>query len=132
MHKNKPHLQKENLHHLLKMLHLLKFHLHKFYLYQNYYFQDKVPDIIDMEENVEMDVALNNYFKDLRQLVKKEKIIQRYSPEEFEAISNELENYILFKLYDKLFPANPTKEDNIFYKKNQNRAQKLASINVNA
>ena len=32
-----------------------------------------MEDIIDLEEKVELDVALNAYFKDLRGLVKKEK-----------------------------------------------------------
>ena len=80
-------------------------------------YEDKVPDIVDLEEKVEMDVALNNYFKDLRSLVKKEKIIQRFSRDEYDSMANELENYILFKLYDKLFPENSTKEDIKFYKK---------------
>ena len=80
-------------------------------------YEDKVDDIVDLEEKVEMDVALNSYFKDLRNLVKKEKIIQRFSHEEYGAMANELENYILFKLYDKLFPENSTKDDIKFYKK---------------
>ena len=80
-------------------------------------YSNKVDDIIDLEEKVELDAALNAYFKDLRALVKKEKIITRFSVEEFESITNELENYILFKLYDKLFPAESTKIDKKFYKK---------------
>ena len=77
----------------------------------------KVDDIIDLEEKIELDVALNAYFKDLRALVKKEKIITRFTPEEFESITTELENYILFKLYDKLFPAESTLTDKKFYRK---------------
>ena len=80
-------------------------------------YTDKVDDIIDLEEKIELDVALNAYFKDLRALVKKEKIITRFTPEEFESITNELENYILFKLYDKLFPSESTLTDKKFYKK---------------
>ena len=80
-------------------------------------YSDKVDDIIDLEEKIELDVALNAYFKDLRALVKKEKIITRFTPEEFESITTELENYILFKLYDKLFPAESTLTDKKFYKK---------------
>ena len=80
-------------------------------------YSSKVDDIIDLEEKVELDVALNSYFKDLRALVKKEKIITRFTQEEFESITNELENYILFKLYEKLFPAESTAKDKKFYKK---------------
>ena len=80
-------------------------------------FSKTVDDIIDLEEKAEVDGALNTYFKDLRNLIKKEKIITRFSSEEFESISYELENYILFKLYDKLFPAESTKTDIKFYKK---------------
>ena len=80
-------------------------------------FSKKVDDIIDLEEKAELDVALNDFFKDLKDLMKKEKIISRFSYEEFESITHELENYILFKLYDKLFPKEPTKVDQKFYKK---------------
>ena len=80
-------------------------------------YSTKVDDIIDLEEKVELDVALNAYFKDLRGLVKKEKIITRFTPEELEFITNELENYILFKLYDKLFPAESSDKDKKFYRK---------------
>ena len=80
-------------------------------------YSDKVDDIIDLEEKIELDSTLNAYFKDLRALAKKEKIITRFSAEEFESISFELENYILFKLYDKLFPAESSKTDKKFYKK---------------
>ena len=80
-------------------------------------FSKKVEDIIDLEEKVELDVALNAYFKDLRGLVKNEKIISRFSNDEYESITYELENYILFKLYEKLFPSVSTKTDKKFYKK---------------
>ena len=76
-----------------------------------------IDDIIELEEKVEVDVALNSYFKDLKSLIKKENIISRFDKEEQEIITQELENYILFKLYDKLFPKNPTKNDRKFYKK---------------
>jgi hypothetical protein len=80
-------------------------------------YTNKVEDIIDFEEKVGIDVALNNYFKDLSKLVKKEKIISKFSKEELESITYELENYILFKLHEKLFPKEPTKVDQKFYKK---------------
>ena len=80
-------------------------------------YTNQVEDLIDYEEKIGIDVALNSYFKDLKVLVKKEKIISRYSKDELESITNELENYILFKLHEKLFPKEPTKVDQKFYKK---------------
>ena len=80
-------------------------------------YSKKVDDILDLEEKVQLNKALNAYFKDLRQLVKNEKIVSRFSIEELETITYELENYILFKLYDKLFPRESTKTDRKFFKK---------------
>ena len=80
-------------------------------------FEKKVEDIIDLEETIELDVALNAYFKDLRGLMKNQEIIKRFPHEEIENISYELENYILFKLYEKLFPGESTKKDKAFHKK---------------
>ena len=76
-----------------------------------------VDDIIELEEKVEFDAVLNDYFKDLKALIKNENIIKRYSHEEFETIVFDLENYVLFKLYDKLFPKESVKADVKFYKK---------------
>ena len=50
-------------------------------------------------------------------LVKKEKVVKRFSKDDIESIVIELENYILFKLYDKLYPTKSTKDDIKFYKK---------------
>ena len=79
-------------------------------------FKDE-EDIIDIEENIELDSALNSYFQDLKNLLKNETIMERYSKEEFDTILFELENYILYKLHRKLFPSKPTKKDTIFYNK---------------
>jgi len=74
-------------------------------------------DIIELEEKIELDIALNSYFKDLKSLVKKEKIVERFTKDEIEVITQELENYILFKLFNKIFPKHSTKKDLKFYKK---------------
>ena len=79
-------------------------------------FKDE-EDIIDIEENIELDSTLNAYFLDLRNLLKTESIMERYSKDEFDTIWFELQNYILHKLYRKLFPANPIKKDVKFYNK---------------
>ena len=70
-----------------------------------------------MEENIGLDTALNSYFKDLKSLLKSETIMARYSKDESDTIFFELQNYILYKLYPKLFPSNPTKKDVKLYNK---------------
>ena len=80
-------------------------------------YEDKVEDIIELEEKVEIDKALNDYFKDLKNLIKKQNIMIRFTQEEYEIICNDLESYVLLKLYDKLFPKESTQKDNQFYKK---------------
>ena len=81
-------------------------------------FEQEVEDIIELEEKTNMGEALNNYFKNLKNAIKKENfLVKKYSKDEIENISNDLENYILITLYEKLYPLNPTKEDIKFYKK---------------
>ena len=80
-------------------------------------YEKEVDDIIELEENVELDVALNAYFKDLKVEMKKQDIVSRFNHDELDSIMYDLENYILFKLYDKLFPKESTKNDVKFYKK---------------
>ena len=74
-------------------------------------------DIIDFEENIELDSALNSYFNDIKNLLKTETIMERYSKDEFDTVQTDLENYILYKLFTKLFPSKPTKKDTKFYNK---------------
>ena len=80
-------------------------------------FEDRVEDIIDFEEKTNMGEALKSYFKNLKALIRKENIVKKYSKEDIETICLELENYLLYKLYDRLFPLNQTKYDIKFYKK---------------
>ena len=74
-------------------------------------------DIIKIEENTGVGDALKNFFRTMKILVKKEKVVKRFSKDDIESIVIELENYILFKLYDKLYPTKSTKDDIKFYKK---------------
>ena len=61
--------------------------------------------------------ALKNYFQKLKKVVKAEKIIKRFSKDEIDSILIELENHMLFKFYDKLYPLKTSKMDDKFYKK---------------
>ena len=80
-------------------------------------YEKDVKDIIELEEKSNMGEALKTYFINLKNLIKKENILKRFSKEEIESISCELENYLLISLYDKLFPLNQTKDDIKFYNK---------------
>ena len=80
-------------------------------------YEDKIDDIIKLEEDCLMAEALKKYFQKLKKVIKREKIIKRFTKEEIESIIIELENHILYKLYDKLYPLKNTKLDNAFYKK---------------
>ena len=80
-------------------------------------YEKNADDIIKMEENTGVADALKNFFKTMKILVKKEKVVKRFSKDDIESIVIELENYILFKLYDKLYPTHSCKDDIRFYKK---------------
>ena len=99
----------------LSYIHNIQSFIDLFPNFRNY--ENSVDDLIDFEEKVELDKVLNSYFKDLKALIKNETIVKRFSPEELESIIFDFENYILFKLNDKLFPEKSTKTDIKFYKK---------------
>jgi hypothetical protein len=90
-------------------------------------FVDKMPnfnkntennnDILEFEKKLKIDEILKLYFNELKNVVKNEKIISRFSEEDILLIIYELENYILLKLYGKLYPKKETKADIFFYKK---------------
>jgi hypothetical protein len=74
-------------------------------------------DIIDLEEKTHMGDALKNFIKSLKNVIRKENIVKKYSKEDIENICIDLVNYTLIKFYDKLFPLKQSKEDIKFYKK---------------
>ena len=80
-------------------------------------YEDTVDDIVKLEEDCLMADALKEYFQKLKKVIKGETIIKRFSKDEVESIIIELENHILYKLYDKLYPIKTTKLDEKFYKK---------------
>ena len=81
-------------------------------------YEKNIEDIINLEENVELPEALNKYFNDLKNEIKKKEITKKFSNNnDLSLISIELENYILFKLYDKIYPSKSTKSDIDFYNK---------------
>ena len=80
-------------------------------------YEDTIDDIVKLEEDCLMADALKDYFQKLKKVIKGEKIIKRFEKEEVDSIIIELENHILYKLYDKLYPIKTTKLDQQFYKK---------------
>ena len=80
-------------------------------------YEEEYDNILEIEEQADVPKALNEYFEVMNKLVKKEKIAKRFSKDELDNIIYDLENYILTKMYDKLFPFEYTREDVIFYQK---------------
>ena len=80
-------------------------------------YEDEYDNILDIEEKANAPDAISNYFIALKKELKKEKIVSRFNKTELESIIYDLENYILIKLYDKLYPSEYNKEDIFFYKK---------------
>ena len=77
----------------------------------------EVDDIIEEENKKGIPDVLKSYFKDMKNKIKNEKLSSKFSPFEFLSICYELENYILFKLYEKIYPTIPSKKDNFICKK---------------
>ena len=80
-------------------------------------YEEEIDNILDIEEKANAPEAINSYFKSLKNLLKKEKIINRFNKTELDNLIYDLENFILTKLYNKLYPYESTKDDIFFYKK---------------
>ena len=77
----------------------------------------EIDDIIEEENKNNLPDILKKLFKEIKNNIKNEKVISKYSAIESASICYELENYILFRLYEKLFPRFPSKKDEFIYKK---------------
>ena len=77
----------------------------------------EIDDIIEEEDKNDLPNNLKKLFKEIKNNIKNEKIISQFSPIECSSICYELENYILFRLHEKLFPKNQSKKDAFIYKK---------------
>jgi len=80
-------------------------------------YEEFCDELIKLEESTGLPDALKNFFRTLKITVKKEKVVKRFPKEDIDSIVIELENYVLFKLYDKLYPTKSSKDDIRFYKK---------------
>ena len=86
---------------------------------------EEIDEIILYEKKKEIPEILKKYFKEISNLVKKEKIMKKYQNKEYiMSICYDLENYILLKLHKKIFPLYPSKSDEFIY----NKCQRLSFI----
>ena len=77
----------------------------------------EIDDIIEEEDKKNIPNVLKEYFKDIKNKIKSDSISSKFSPFEYLSICYELENYILLRLYEKLYPTIASKKDNFIYKK---------------
>ena len=81
-------------------------------------FSEEIDDILLHENKEGIPKMIKNYFKEINNLTKKEPSVMKYSNSEYiSSICYDLENYILLKLYKKLFPSFPSKSDEFIYNK---------------
>ena len=74
-------------------------------------------NFLEKEEKLGLTEAINEYFKELKNSVKKVKILSKLNTDEFFPVLYGLESYILNKLNVKLFPKKKCKDDIFLYKK---------------
>ena len=96
----------------------ISFFIKNFFDFRKHY-DDIIDDIILKEKEEGTPDMLKKYFKEINTLVKNEKIMTKYQTNDFISICYDLENYILLKLYKKIFPINQSKSDEFIYNKCQ-------------
>ncbi len=74
-------------------------------------------DFLKNEENIGLIETVNDYFTELKKTIKSDKMMTKLSIIEFHEVLYGLENYILKKLYKRLYPNKQSKEDIFIYKK---------------
>ena len=91
------------------------------YFVKNFYNFQKMSEIVDDVLSIENDDKIpeifREYFKGINELLTNEKIMTKFTKDEFQLICYDLENYIMLKLHEKLFPIHPTKGDEFINKK---------------
>jgi len=71
-------------------------------------------DLIEMEEELNLAEELNNYFNIIREhLIKKMNMDE--SQKDFEVINNKIYDYVMEKIYEKIYPSEPFIQDNIIF-----------------
>jgi hypothetical protein len=71
-------------------------------------------DLIEMEEELNLAEELNNYFNIIREhLIKKMNMDE--SQKDFEVINNKIYDYVMEKIYEKIYPSEPFIQDNVIF-----------------
>jgi hypothetical protein len=91
---------------------------------KNFEITDSGAGLIQKEKGENIPDILKQYFLEIKNLVKTEKIMEKYTQKESFVVNYELENYILYKLYDKIYPINNSKIDEFIF----NKCTRLAFI----
>jgi hypothetical protein len=76
-------------------------------------FQD--VDLFTLEEELKFTEELSHFFKIIKDHLTKLLNIDE-SQKEFEDITNKIYDYVMEKLYDKIYPSEPREEDNLIFK----------------
>ena len=72
-------------------------------------------DLFEMLKNLDVPKKLNDYFEIIKNTIVKNKKL--CSQEEYDKISEHLIEYIMTKLYEKLYPQEPSETDSLTFKK---------------
>ena len=71
-------------------------------------------NILDFEEKLHVPEQLTSYFKIINNFLQNTK---KYTKDEIKEIENKIYDYVMIKLYDKLYPQGPVCDENINYQK---------------
>ena len=71
-------------------------------------------NLFEMLETLGVPKKINDYFEIVRNAIIKSQI---YTQHEYDRISEHLKEYVMTKLYDKLYPQEPTETDSLTFKK---------------
>jgi hypothetical protein len=72
-------------------------------------------DLFTLEEELKITEEISHYFKIIREHLTKLLNIDE-SQKEFEDINNKIYDYVMEKLYDKIYPSEPLEQDNLIFK----------------
>ena len=72
-------------------------------------------DLFTLEEELKLTDEISHYFKIIKEHLVKYLNIEE-SQKEFEDINNKIYDYVMEKLYDKIYPSEPMAQDNLIFK----------------
>ena len=85
-------------------------------LFPNFVETDENP--LEYEENIEVDKVVSKFFSLIKQNLKTNDKMSRYTTqEEFGSVNEAIQNYIMSKIHDKLVPCTRTKKDIFIHNK---------------